>query len=171
MVSNAENWIRWGKKAIHESDVREHAGETGRIIPVEQWEQKPDSHELGGEQMETLNQVSKQLPFLSFPQTASTTLTILVFACQHFNGPGGQVRPSLSPKAKDLPSSSLTQPPDWHDHWSSQTGERRPLWWLLSFHSALQAGYQTREKKKWRVNEPIEITLPGVGGGVKAAHK
>ena len=98
--------------------------------------------------METLNQVSKQLPFLSFPQTASTTLTILVFACQHFNGPGGQVRPSLSPKAKDLPSSSLTQPPDWHDHWSGQTGERRPLWWLLSFHSALQAGYQTREKKK-----------------------
>ena len=123
MVSNAENWIRWGKKAIHESDVREHAGETGRIIPVEQWY----SHELGGEQMETLNQVLKQLPFLSFPQTASTTLTILAFACQHFHGPGGQIRPSLSPKAKDLPSFSLTQPPDWHDHWSGQTGERRPL--------------------------------------------
>lgn len=55
-----------------------------------------------------------------------------------------QARPSLSPKVKGLPSSSLIQPPDWHDHWSEQTGEQRLLWKLLSFHSALQAGHHTK---------------------------
>ena len=165
MVSNAENWIRWGKKAIHESDVREHAGETGRVIPVEQWEQKPRQPWTGrwanGDTKSSIKATALSFLFtnsLNNPNNSGLCLSTFPWTWQ-----SSQVLSLPQGKGLTLFFFNSASRLAWSLEWTNW-GKEATL--VAAFFPFCFAGWlPNTRKKKWTVNEPTEITVPGCGGG------